>query len=129
MDSDLFLDEPAQRPAANDVQMDVKDLLSAIAVAVHDHPVSGVGKTAVNSEPSSSENHFAHQFPLRVAKVVEGRDVALRNDENMEGRGWADVLEGHNPFIFKEFRCRDLSRRDLAEETVYVLVHDRLRLR
>jgi NAD(P)H-dependent FMN reductase len=109
---------PPEPPAAQHVQMNVKDRLSRVRVAVEDSPVATIGVAVLRRQCRSPANHLSNQTVVFGAEVVQRRDVPARHDEDVRGRLGVDVLDGNEPIVRIHNRARDLACDDLAEETV-----------
>lgn len=98
--------------------MSVKHHLSCVRVTVRDHAVPAL----INAQASGNCRGHAEDVPddgcpLR-GDVVKGRDVLLRNDDNVDGRGGVYVLEGQADVVLEDNLGRDLPAGNLAEDAI-----------
>src|SRR6267143_3944439 len=107
---------PVHRAAAEQVQVQVINGLPRLRPLVHDQAVAVAIDLALVGDPVRHlEEVKEHRGVLRL-QVVNGRDVLLRNDEDMRRSDGADIFEGDDLVVAKYFFRGDLSREDLAEQ-------------
>lgn len=59
--------------------MDVKHGLTRRRIAVHHHPVTVIRKSFIVGKTGHRQKHLADNFLVAINKVVDGRDMPLRN--------------------------------------------------
>jgi hypothetical protein len=97
------------------MQMDVKDRLSSITVAV-DHRAVAAGVVApVSRDRCRPARQLAHQRVVCSRHLVERRNVPLRNHHDMQRRLRIDVLERQQVFVFMHTFRGNFSGDDFAE--------------
>ena len=109
---------PGQGPAGEHVKMDMKNALAGVRTSVHDHPKAIRAVPGLHRQPRASEHELAEELGVLGKPVGEGRDVAQRNHQQMQGRPGGDVLESLDVIVPVDDGGRDLLVADLAEETI-----------
>lgn len=99
--------------------MDVEVLysLSAVGAGVDHEPVAAFEVLRAGDLAGGSEE-FAQQGGVFGQGVGVGGDVALGDDEDVDGRLGMDVGKGDRVGVVMQARDRDFSRNDFAEEAV-----------
>jgi hypothetical protein len=100
------------------VQVDVKDRLPGLGVAIEDRAIAAIGKPVVFRDGGRATDHFPDQPIVGVPQIVQRRDVPSRDDEDVHRRLWVDVLEGDEMLVLMDDRCRDFPFDDLAEQAI-----------
>ena len=74
---------PATRspsPAAQEVQMEMKNHLPPTALHVEDQFVTCVGDALLFCHSPSFENHFRYDFTVSFIDIIDASNVSCRND-------------------------------------------------
>jgi len=117
---------PAEVPSAEEVEVDVEDGLAGGFAGVDDHAVAVRREFQVARDLRGAQQHVSDDRVVLIGHLVERRDVFARNDEDVRRRLRVDVVERDDLVVFVHFFCRDLARRDAAEEAAVVTSHARI---
>lgn len=98
--------------------MEMEDDLACIWAVVGDDPVAGFSDSSLRCHLLDGTEQMADQGCISSRDLMNGRNVLLRNDQQMNWRHWVDVLEGQHMVVLKDLGGRDLPPDDLAKETV-----------
>jgi len=104
---------------AEHMHMYVVDRLASEVVAVHHDTKTFLTALFFGETLSREKDMTSERFVVIFAQVVEGRDVLLRNDEEVHGRLRRDVVEGDDLIIFIKLVRGDIPSHDLAEQTIH----------
>lgn len=102
--------------AAEQMDVQVIDFLSAVLVAVDDEPVAVLGDALVPREVARHGEHVADERLVIVADVVGGRNRLVWHDQDMDRRTRMDVAEGRHAFVPVQDRGRQFARDDALEQ-------------
>lgn len=94
-----FLTHPPQALAAQDVQVQVKHGLAAIAVGVDHHPVAIFCDTLLAGNFLRREQHFAQQALILWRGLIQRADDFVGHNQNVGGRGGRNIAEGRHVLI------------------------------
>jgi hypothetical protein len=98
--------------------MCVKDALACTGTAIEESSITieALSRHDLIDEREDGSEH------LRI--TLRGSDCVLlvifRDDEDMNGRHWIDVVDGEGPIILSDLRNRNLTRCKLTEEAIHV---------
>src|SRR5256712_2509205 len=96
----------------------MKDGWSSLRTIVDDEAVAVAIDLAFVGNAVGDLDYAGEHRGVRRREVVDARNVLLRNHQHM-GRGdRTDVVKGDDLFVAEDFFRRNLSREDLAEETL-----------
>lgn len=98
--------------------MQMKDRLSRVGSAVGQHPISRFDDPLLSRNPSRREEEIDRQLPVGRCQIVEGRDVAARDDEDVRRRVRVNVSEGNHGVGFGDELRAKLAAHDAAEDAV-----------
>src|SRR5687768_6054099 len=101
------------------MQVDVKHRLSRLRVAIEHGPIARPIVALVFRNLRGGAHHGADQRVVIGIQVVERRDVLLGHHERVQRRLRIDIGEGQQPVVFVDFRGRDFSGNDPAEQTAH----------
>src|SRR5690606_10840653 len=107
--------DAAQPPAAEQVHVEVVDLLAAMLVAVDDQPVPLLQALLLRYLRRRRE-HAAQRGLVLGPDVVGGGDQRAGHDQHVGGRPGADVTERRDEIVLVDDVRRDLAADDLAED-------------
>jgi hypothetical protein len=100
------------------VQVNVKDGLSGKPVAVEDGPVAALRMSVLRGNERGPSHQLTYDPVVGLIEIVQRRDVAPRDDEDMQRRLWIDVADGNDAFVLMDEGAGDVASYDLAEETI-----------
>src|SRR5690606_14912741 len=106
---------------AYDMEMQVGDFLAAIDAGIGheaEPPFRARTTAVVGCQARSQGNHSTQPAGVVGADVLQGYDVAPRDEQQVHGGGGVDVVEGHELVVFVDLLGRDLAAGDFAEDTV-----------
>ena len=102
--------------------MDVENGLAGGVVGVEHGPIAFVGVSLFLGNGRRRSLHRSNQRIVVSGEIVQGRDVAARNDQGVQWRLRVDIPDRHQFVILMDEASGDLPCDDLAEEAI---VHDR----
>ena len=102
--------------------MDVKDRLTGAAIGVEHGSIAFLGVSLFLCDRGRRSLHRSHQRIVMSGEIVQRRDVAARNDQNVKRRLRIDIPDGDELVILMDEAAGDLPSDDLAEEAI---AHDR----
>src|SRR5690606_29340070 len=105
-----------QRCTADEVQVQVIDLLPAVRVAVDDQPVAVLGDALLAGQVARHHEHPADQRRVFVSDVVGGGNDLVRDDQDVHRCARVDVAKGGDLFILIEDVRGQFAGRDAFEE-------------
>jgi hypothetical protein len=98
--------------------MCVKDALACTGTGIEESSIT-IEAFSCHDLIDEREDGSEH---LRI--TLRGSDCVLlvifRDDEDMSGRHWIDVVDGEGPIILSDLRNRNLTRCKLTEEAIHV---------
>lgn len=97
------------------------DRLAPVRVAV-EYGTEAIVATLLGRHFLPDENHVTDQRPIVFGHITDGRDMPLRDYQEMDRGLGVYVVEGNDLLIFVDFIRRDLALDDLAEQTVHALL-------
>ena len=100
------------------MEMNVMDRLPAVRTRVHDGPIPLLGHTLCLSQVTGHDHEISEHIPVMIISLCERRDVLRRDDENVGRRLWSDVPKRDDPFVPVDNLSGNITRDDLAKETV-----------
>src|SRR5438477_5986026 len=103
---------------SDEVHVQVEDRLPCVATHVEDHPVPRLCDPLGRRDLVGHLEHLDQKVPVGGLEVANVSDVPLRNNQDMNGSCRRDVSECVDVLTIENRRARDLSRDDLAEQTV-----------
>src|SRR4051812_23105656 len=109
---------PREAAAAEHVQMDVEDRLPCLCVGVEDRPEPAVGVALIARHRGGAAEHLTDQRLVAGLKIVQRRNVPLRDDQRVQRRLRVDVVEDHEVVVFVDYRCGNLLAHDAAEQAI-----------
>src|SRR5580704_1460744 len=110
----------AQRGAAEQMEMQVVDLLAAVGIAVQDEPIAALGDAVLARQVAGDDHHVSEQRFILVGDIVRGRNWLVRHDEDMYRGGGSDVQECDDPRIAEDDVGGQLPRYDFLEKRRHV---------
>ena len=93
------LQHGTQKTAAEQMHVQVKNLLSCVTVAVYQQPVPVFGNPFLFGDDFGNGEHMTDQGFVFWPDIVDRWYFFVGNDENMNGRLGIDVPEGRNFLI------------------------------
>ena len=109
---------PGQRPAAEDMEVKMKNFLAGITARIEDDPVAALTDPFFPGDLPGPEKDLPEQGFRSVGGVVEGGEVVLGDDQDVDRRLGPDVLEDEDALVLEEDLGRDLLADDAAEKAV-----------
>jgi len=103
--------------------MDVEDGLSSRFAHVHDETVAIGLQVKRAGNLCGPHDHSARRQRIGFGQLVEAGDVLSRNDENVNGRLWIDVVECDDILVLVRFPGGDVAGDDSAEQTTVIGCH------
>src|ERR1700733_13661842 len=110
----------AQGGAAEQMEMQVIDLLAAVGIAVQDESIAALGDAVLTRQVAGDDHHVSNQRLILVGDIVRGRNRLVRHDEDMYRGGGSDVQERNDPRIAEDDVCGQLPRYDFLEKRRHV---------
>lgn len=104
-------------PAANQVNMEVINRLSAIRTGVGDKAVAAAGNSHLFGQLVGDYEQVADGGFIFTLKVVNRFDVLFGNDQQVDWRDGINVMESHGSLVFKNNTSRGFVFNDGAEDT------------
>ena len=101
------------------VHVDVVDRLAAQVVAVHDDPEAVLAALFFGQPLRREKDVSGKRLVILLAEIVERGDVLLRDHQEVHGRLGRNIVEGDDLIVFINLVCGDVSRHDLAEQTIH----------
>jgi hypothetical protein len=108
----------AERFSAKNVKMEMENDLTRVWAIVGHHPVARFSDASLRCHLLNGTHKVAHQCRIPYWDLVEGRDVLLRDHQEVHRGLWVDILEGQDMVIFIDLGRRDLPPDDLTKEAV-----------
>ena len=105
-------------PAAHQVQVHVKNGLTAVEPGVHEDAVAVLVDLEFDRQVAGFEHHATEQIGILRANVIERVVVAVGDDQDMHRRAGMAVPEGRDELILVNHLGIVLPRRDTAEGAV-----------
>src|SRR6266850_4677728 len=105
---------PMHRPAAQHMQMKMKDRLATIGVGVHDDTVASARDSRLLGDVARKQQQLAQRRGL--LGVVQRAHVRRGNDEPVRGRLRIEVLERQHAVGALDHRGRNLAGGDLTKD-------------
>jgi len=97
------------------VQVDVVDLLPAVAVAVHDEAVAVLGDPGIGRQLAGHGEHAAERQLVIGLHVVDGGDQHVGHDQDMGLGLGLDVAKGGHQLVLIKDVGGDLFADDFAD--------------
>src|SRR5215510_15259687 len=104
--------------ARQEVNVDVIHDLAPLGTAVHAKPVAALGQPLGLAECASGQEAATDDIRVPRSHRSDRSDVALGDDEEMDGRLRVDVLEGQDRLVFVLDVGGSLAGHDAAEYAV-----------
>jgi len=89
-----------KRTTAEQVKMQMKNRLPAIAVGVDNRAIAGFGKIFFAGDFRRNQMHIAERFQMFVSRFIERCDMLARNNENVLRGLRANIVKRHADIIF-----------------------------
>lgn len=105
--------------AANHVEVDVKYCLACIFLGVKDEPCSGFLEAQFLCNLLAAVEELSYEGAVGFAHVHEACDVALGDNQKMDGRLGGNVVKSVDVVIFVDFFGRDFTLDDFTEKTIF----------
>lgn len=112
---------PAQRPAAEHVQVEVKDALPGAGAAVGDDAVSRSGNSGEMCGPCSGQEEVPKEVAIVFRRGGDGHHVPAWNDQQVHGGLGVEVVKGERVAILPDHTGGSPPSGDAAEDA---LTHD-----
>jgi hypothetical protein len=106
---------PAERATPDHVQMHVEHGLAGPGAAVHHGTIARVRQPFSRRDRFRGEHQSTEEFG--ISRIVQRRDVFLRNDENVRRRLGIDVPERQGMGVLVHDSSGNFPTHDAAEET------------
>ena len=103
--------------AAEKMEMQVLHRLTSVLAAIGDDTVT-VGKPLGSRDFRNRFKNCGNVGTVLCIDSVSGRDMLLRDDQNVYGCHWVDIAECINLFILVYFSGGDLSRYNFTKNTI-----------
>jgi hypothetical protein len=105
------------------MQMNMKNRLPAIAVAVKHDPVAASVYPLLFGNPARRQNKLADNCPVFRFEVIDGRNMSLGDQDDMLRRLRIYILECDDIPILEDPGCRDFVHGDFAKDAVPCFPH------
>jgi hypothetical protein len=106
----------SERPTAEQMDVQVIDLLAAVRIAVDDQPITAVGDALLSREIARHDEHVSNQRFIFVGDIVGGWNGLVRDNEYVDGGCGPDIQKSNDAGIAVEHRCRQLAGDDFLEK-------------
>ncbi len=100
------------------MQVDVKDRLSGIPVAVQDKTITVLRNSLLCGEVFCHEDEFANKGDVLFGEVICRGNMLARHNKDMRWRLGIDVSKRHNILGFKDLFSRYLPACNLTKQTI-----------
>src|SRR5688572_10547444 len=108
-----------ERPAAEQVNMKMKDRLPAVGVRVDDDAVAVFGETLFARDFGGRQKQPPERLLMIFPGLVERIEMLARNDQDMRRRLRADVVKSDASLVFINARRRNRAVDDLTKKTIF----------
>lgn len=105
-------------PAAEQMDMDVKDRLAAVGICVDDDTIAVVGKAATAGDLSRSQKQMAEHRRIFFRGLIERIDMIARYDQDVRRGLWGNVVKGKAHIVLIHPGRRYLARNYLAKQAI-----------
>jgi hypothetical protein len=105
------------------MKMNMKDCLSGFAAVVDDHPIAIIIEPARFSKRLRNKKQMPDELAIYVFDTVDVPDMLFRHYQDMDWRLRVDILECDSMLVFVDQFGGHFFFDDLAENTVWVVVH------
>ena len=109
----------SQRTATQQVHMDVVNLLSAVAVGVHDQTIAIFGNTFLLSNFCRYGDHASQRLLMLSRHVVHSWNEDIWNDQNMRWRLRRNIAKRRYQIILVDDIGGDLTTNNFAEYSFF----------
>lgn len=107
---------PVQRSTAEDMDVQVKHSLTTVIAGVDDGAVAIV-QAQLSGDNGDHLQQMSAEFGVGGGEFSQRGDGLFGNEQNMHGRLWTDVVEGHAVLIFVDDAGRDFAVDDFLEDS------------
>jgi hypothetical protein len=98
------------------MEMQVLDRLAPVRIGVYDDAIARLGEPFIPGDPGGKPHQISDVD--RIVRLVERRNVSLRNHQQMRGRLWTDVPEDEGVVRLDHDIGWYLARHYPAEQTL-----------
>ena len=109
-------------PAPDQMKVNMVNLLSSVAVAVKDCPVSALGNAFFFGKVARNQKHMADEGCVFVTDVVHGGDGFAWHDQNVSRCYRVDVAKGHNVIVFMDEVAGYFARNNFFKKSHFSLI-------
>jgi len=109
---------PGHLAASEEMHVNMEDGLSGVGPCVDNRAVAGLVDLLRFGDAPSHEREMSKQGFIPRGHVVEGADVLLRNDKNVDRRLGIDVFKGEASVILKHDARGNFLSGELAKQTI-----------
>jgi hypothetical protein len=109
---------------ANEVEVEVLDLLATMRPGVHNEPVAILVDTLLSGQFPYDSKHFSGNGFVFLTKGVIIFDMVLGDNEDVNWGDGVDIPEGDDDFIPIDFFAGNLPGDDLAKNAIWVGSHN-----
>lgn len=106
---------PVQRSTSEDMDVQVKDGLSAVSACINDRAVA-VFQTQLSCDDGDHLQEVSAEFSVSGGEFSEGGDRLFGNQQDVHGGLRADVVKGHAVLVFVNDAGRDFAIDDFLED-------------
>ena len=99
--------------------MDVIDGLASVSATVEDQTITVVREAEIPGDLCGGQEQFSRQSAVGVREIIDRRHMTTRDDQDMVGGLWMEVLEGIPGIPLGDSPALDGPPNDLAEETFH----------
>jgi hypothetical protein len=110
-----MLDVHLLLPSADQMKVQVEDVLSAPTLHVEDKFVTGFANPLIRGYVLGPEHEFGQNSPVFLFKVVDASNVLSRHEKDMDRGVGFDILKGDQMFILVDDVGGLFPLRDSAE--------------
>jgi molybdopterin-biosynthesis enzyme MoeA-like protein len=107
----------AKTSTAQQMNVQVIDFLSPVAVAIHQQAIAALGDPFLGGDSARHDKHVADQLLVLWHHIVGGGDELVRHDQDVHWRLRVDVAKGCHLVVLVDDVGRKLTANDLAEDS------------
>jgi hypothetical protein len=100
------------------MKVDVENGLARTPIAIQNSSVPTFSVAMLLRECNRAPDHRTHESIVAGSQIVQRGNVPARDDQEVKGRLWIDVLEGDDIAILMDEVAGDFASDDLAEQAV-----------
>ena len=116
-EGDRLARRPAEVTPTKHMEMQVKNRLPSITPCIGHNAIARFGKTFVCGDLSTGKEQTTEQGLIRLAEVLNRRNMPLWNDQGVNGCLRADIIERQCMLVLIHHFCGNAAIDDTAKNT------------